>query len=319
MAVSVKQNIEFSNNVYKISTDEAVSTYKIKDKTGEGRMTCFHVLPGIDLMFNDFHMQSCFSCVNIKTDMVCIDYCKEGRVEYELGKRSYLYMKEGDFHITDIKRHTGKFSFPLNHYHGISICIYIHEASKMLEEILDGIPVDLNDFKTKFCVADKPFIQHASDAVQRIFHDLYNIPDKIRIPYFKIKVLELIMLLSEEKCPKGGKEPAYFSKTHVKSTKEMLDFLIENVESRYTLDELSERFGIPLTSMKNCFKGIYGTSIYSYLRVYRMQTAADMLRKTSQSITTIAANVGYSNPGKFSVAFKKVMGVPPMEYRKTVV
>ena len=319
MATSIDQKINFGNNVYKISADEAISIYKMKDETGEGMMTCFHVLPGIDLMYNDFHMQSCLSCVNAKADMICIDHCREGRIEWELSKGSYLYMQEGDLRITDKKLHNGKFSFPLSHYHGITICIYINEARKTLEKILGGIPVDLSDFKTKFCSADKPFIMRESDSVHRIFYDLYNIPDKTRIPYFKIKVLELIMFLSEAKLPRGGKEHPYFSKTHVKNTKEMVNFLVENVESHYTLNELSEKFCIPLTSMKNCFKGIYGTSIYSYLRVYRMQTAAYMLRKTSQSITTIAANVGYSNPSKFSAAFKKVMGMPPMEYRKRLV
>ena len=29
-----------------------------------------------------------------------------------------------------------------------------------------------------------------------------------------------------------------------------------------------------------------------------------------------AGMVGYENPGKFSAAFKKIMGMPPLEYRK---
>ena len=45
------------------------------------------------------------------------------------------------------------------------------------------------------------------------------------------------------------------------------------------MDELAERFQISLTGMKTCFKEIYGDSMYSYLRRYRMNVAATMLRQ----------------------------------------
>ena len=317
--MSIERKMNYAGNVYKISADEQISIYKMEDETGEGTMTCFHVLPGIDLIYNDFHMQSCLPYLDAKAGMVCIDHCREGRLEREFRKGSYIYMQEGDLQITDGNHYDGRYSLPLSHYHGISVCIHIHEAKKTLEKILGGIPVDLAEFKSKFCSGDKPFIMRASDSVQHIFYDLYDTPDKTRMPYFKIKVLELILFLSGAKVSERGEERPYFYQTHVKSTKEMLKFLKKNVESSYTLDELSEKFDIPLTSMKNCFKGIYGTSIYSYIRAYRMQTAAYMLRTTNQSITTIASNVGYSNPSKFSAAFKKIMGMSPIKYRKTFV
>ena len=306
-------------NIFKISGDENVSVYKMQDETGEGTMTCFHVLPGIHLLYNDFHMHSCLSHMKTKTDMICIYHCREGRIEWELGKGAYVYMREGELQITDRKQHNWKFGFPLNHYHGISVVICIKEAQKTLSGILGGIPVDISAFKNKFLTTDLPFIMRASDSVQRIFFELYNLSGKNRIPYFKIKVLELLLFLNEVAVPEEGNERPYFPKTHVETTKTMVKFLVDNIENHYTLNQLSERFDIPLTSMKNCFKGIYGTSIYSYIRAYRMQAAAYMLQGTNQSVTTIAANVGYSNPGKFSAAFKTIMGNSPSKYRKTLV
>lgn len=58
--------------------------------------------------------------------------------------------------------------------------------------------------------------------------------------------------------------------------------------------------------MKNYFKGVYGTSIYSYMRSYRMQVAALMLQETNENITVIAGKVGYENSSKFASAFKKL-------------
>lgn len=84
------------------------------------------------------------------------------------------------------------------------------------------------------------------------------------------------------------------------------------------MDELAERFQISLTGMKTCFKEIFGDSMYSYLRRYRMNVAATMLRQDSQKgIAEIAGAVGYESPSKFATAFRQVIGQTPMEYRKS--
>ena len=40
-----------------------------------------------------------------------------------------------------------------------------------------------------------------------------------------------------------------------------------------------------------------------------------LVRDENREIREIASCVGYENPGKFSVAFRSVMGVSPAEYR----
>ena len=58
------------------------------------------------------------------------------------------------------------------------------------------------------------------------------------------------------------------------------------------------------------------TSLYAYLREYRLQTAQKLLAETDASIAEIAHRVGYENPNKFSSAFRQVFGMTPTEYRK---
>ena len=58
--------------------------------------------------------------------------------------------------------------------------------------------------------------------------------------------------------------------------------------------------------------------MYSYLRRYRMNVAATMLRQDSKKgIAEIARAVGYESPSKFATAFRQVIGQTPMEYRKS--
>ena len=72
---------------------------------------------------------------------------------------------------------------------------------------------------------------------------------------------------------------------------------------------------ITLTTMKKCFKAVYGTPIHSYVKDYRIHAAADLLRQTGLSIAEISEKVGYSNQSKFTESFKQRMGGTPLAYR----
>ena len=91
---------------------------------------------------------------------------------------------------------------------------------------------------------------------------------------------------------------------------------MEHLDQRITLPELSARFRIPLTTMKQNFKTVYGDTIGAYIQSYRMQKAMFLLQETNQSIIEIAGQVGYQNASKFSEVFRQFAGATPTEYRK---
>ena len=80
--------------------------------------------------------------------------------------------------------------------------------------------------------------------------------------YLKVKVLELLLYLGTEKIQNTQVKVPYFAHTQVKKVKEIQKYMVSNLRQHYTLEQLSEQFDIPLTSMKACFKGVFGCSIY---------------------------------------------------------
>ena len=102
----------------------------------------------------------------------------------------------------------------------------------------------------------------------------------------------------------------------IRVIKEIHAFLVEHFEEHYTIDELSERFGMSPTVMKKCFKGVYGDSIYSYMKTYRLQVAERLLKESDLTVGEIAAKAGYLNPNKFTSAFRAEYGMPPTAYRR---
>ena len=85
-----------------------------------------------------------------------------------------------------------------------------------------------------------------------------------------------------------------------------------HLDENFTQEELAERFDISLTTMKQCFKTVYGSTIATWLLQYRMNHAAVQLKSDKeQSIADLAGMVGYDSPSKFAIAFRKVMGMSP--------
>ena len=92
--------------------------------------------------------------------------------------------------------------------------------------------------------------------------------------------------------------------------------LTEHLDQRFTIDELSKRYLINTSTLKEVFKAVYGLPIASYMKEYRIRQAMKLLRDTDTTIADIAAQVGYETQGKFSKAFKDVVQVLPTQYRK---
>ena len=313
-------HIDYGENVEVVVCTEDCQVLKLRDETGEGMMTTHLVFPGVFLMYNDFHLSQCYSGFQTDVEMLAIDHCREGRIQHEVVKDAYGYLEPGNLRVDSRKQHTGQFYLPLNHYHCVGVSFQIEVAAKALPEQMRDFSVDLYALRDKYCGGDHhQYIIPSDPAIEHIFSELYHVPSKIRKDYFKIKVLELLLYLDALELPEHREDRPYFYKGQVEKIKAIQAFLTENPAANYTVEELAERFDIALTPLKSCFKSVYGSPIFTYMRDYRMNLAASLLRKnTSLSVSEISGQVGYDSPSKFAAAFRQVMGKTPLEYRKSL-
>jgi AraC-like DNA-binding protein len=267
-------------------------------------------------MYNDFHIERNSSRVIPRVDMFCIDHCREGRIEWELDNGNCMYQVPGILQFDTREKHTRNFNCPLRHYHGLTISFFIDEAQESLSAALEGFTVDLHALRKKFCPKGWPCAMAVDTMPDFHFETLYNMHEHIRHRLSRIKILELLLHLEIVPAKNEFIERLYFRKTQVDKIKAIERFMTVHPEIHYTLEELSDRFKISSTSINRCFKGVYSSSVYAYMRTWRMNAAAVMLRQTSESIIAIAGDLGYDNASKFSSAFRDVMGKTPSEYRK---
>lgn len=304
---------------------EGFAVFQLENNTGAGIVTVYDVFPGIRLSYNDIHMSYVTDHDNIPiadtADILEINHCREGRFECELRNGECAYLGEGDLSVNVMSPILKASRFPLAHYHGVSLLIDVPRASRSLDAVsavLGTVPIDLCAMKRRL-LADRPyFIMRGTESVEHIFSELYGAPDTMKESYIKLKSMELLMFLSvAESDPNGSRR--YFYKTRVDAVKAIHRYMTAHMDKPFTLESLSERFGIPLTAMKTCFKSVFGTPIQTYMREYRLQAAAVMLRETGDAIADIAAKAGYDSHARFSSAFKSVFGASPTDYRKVAV
>lgn len=310
----------YDTKVQTLAENETSHILQVQNDSGDGLMSFYTVFPGIFLLFNDFHMRQCQSQFIAGQDMFCIDHCREGRIEQEIANGAYLYMSSGDIFFDVRKSGGGHVEFPSSHYHGVSVAFILDEADKGLQACVADFPVKIADLKDKYCDGRMNMVLPAEAGLERIFASLYSVPSQIRLPWFRVKIQELLLYLYALELPKEGADRPYFYRDHVEKTKAIHALMTKNLSEHFTLEDLSKRFDFPMTAMKTCFKNIYGDTIFSYMRSYRMNQAAVLLRHNREmSVLEIASKMGYESPGKFSTAFKTIMGCSPLSYRKKVV
>ena len=251
--------------------------------------------------------------------MFIITHCQEGRIEFEYKNGEYLYLASGDLSIQKNTENIRHRYCPLSHYHGVSVAIDMNRVPRCFSCILDDVFVSPEELEMKFC-SEKPYsIMRENISIEHIFSELYSVPENIRKGYHKVKVLELLLFLSGLEYKGESEERRYFSRSQVTAAKEAKKYLLAHLDEHITITELADMLGISSTSLKICFKGVYGDTINGYITNCKMQKAASLLKNTDKSVLEIAGIVGYNNGSKFAGAFRRVMNKSPNEYRKSLV
>lgn len=102
----------------------------------------------------------------------------------------------------------------------------------------------------------------------------------------------------------------------------MIDNVISDIREHYlediSLTSLSAKYNTSMSHLSKMIKETLKMNFSDYIAILRIQRAKELLRDDSMSIQEIAEIVGYNDYFYFTKVFKKVEGISPSKYRKSI-
>ena len=155
-------------------------------------------------------------------------------------------------------------------------------------------------------------------AANRIFNQILNYPyqGQFKRLYFESKTLELLTHTLEQIIALPN-DSLFTESTALDNAPihQARDILIHNLEKPPSLIDLAKKTGINKNKLNNGFRQVFGTSVFEYLRIYRLERAKLLLETQKRNVTEVALEVGYAQQGSFTRAFKNHFGTNPSDHR----
>jgi len=148
-------------------------------------------------------------------------------------------------------------------------------------------------------------------------HQVFKCPYQgfTRQLYFEGKVLELLAHLMVAFHPENLS--ILRSQLRPEERQQVLQArttLIDNFKQPPSLLELSRKVGLNDYKLKIGFRQVFGTTVFGYLRQYRMEYARQLLEEGKMSVTEVSYSVGYCSLSHFAKVFSRQFGTKPGFY-----
>ena len=232
------------------------------------------------------------------TDYICI-YCIDGSGTIELGKQIFALERGEIFFIPPAVPH-----------------IYHSNASKPWSILWIHFQMDAtNTFDLPFKKVIRIKSREKNALLQRYFIDLFDAGEAAASPKrlaYLSQLLQLILTTVSylEEDLASDPQQTYLHKA--------IQFMLEHLREDITLEDLCRHLKISSSYISAIFNRYTGKSPIDYLIDMRVEQACRLLKLSDMKIYEIAKRVGYHDQYYFSRTFKKKMGIPPKDYRKTV-
>ena len=152
---------------------------------------------------------------------------------------------------------------------------------------------------------------YAQEAIQHHAYDYLLKP---------IKEEELDRILRNISAESGGEPIKEDQEIH--APERMIDCVIREIRNHYTEDiqltTLASKDSVSIARLSTDIKKKLGMNFSDYVTQLRIQRAKELLSDESMSVSEIAEIVGYNDYFYFIKVFKKVQGISPSKYRKTL-
>lgn len=135
----------------------------------------------------------------------------------------------------------------------------------------------------------------------------YNSNDRYAIDY----LLDLLATIHEDKFSKGRTNLKFSS-----YVKKSIEYSLENYDSNISIQSICDILNINKSYFCKKFKQETGYTFSTFLNILRIEKSKKLLTFSDSSLLDISISVGFNSQNYYTMVFKKLNGITPLEYRK---
>lgn len=158
-----------------------------------------------------------------------------------------------------------------------------------------------------------------TSAMQMTVHQILYCPYQglMRRFYLESKALELLTLYfcQFQEQHSVAKAATTLKADDIECIHQAKDILIANFDNPPSLMELARQVAINDYKLKQGFRQVFGTTVFGYLRNYRLEQARYLL-SSGHKVMDVTHKIGFADRSHFAAAFRKKFGLNPSEYAK---
>lgn len=188
----------------------------------------------------------------------------------------------------------------------------------LLEGQFDQIPANLRVIVEG---SDKYYYKRTGTitaSMQMTIHQILNCPynGPAKRMYLESKALELIahQLAQVTFIEFSRKNHVVLHPNDIERIHDAKGILVRNMENPPSLLGLALQVGLNDTKLKRGFRQIFGTTVFGYLQLKRLERARSLLEERNMNVSEVAATVGYSSLSYFAKVFTQHFGTKPSFY-----
>ena len=256
---------------------------------------------------------------NIGKDYIQFHFCLKGYSNFLFNEGSYVFNVENENSILLYNPHK---ELPINlvlnsESQVLSILISIKKFHSLFSSEADQISFLNNENAGNKLYKEKKIGPMIAIVLNQMYQQSMDLT--MYTLYLRGKVFELMSLyFSKDKEMDIEQCPFLADDNNIKKIKLAKEIIISRMMEPPTLVELAKEVDISLKKLKQGFKQVYGSSVFSFLLDYKMQVSKRLLSSGKYNVNEVALKIGYSTATHFINAFKKKFGTTPKKYLMSI-
>lgn len=319
------------NNVQSVRDSNCTEISKLPNQVCDGLSQRWQLRPGLSLMVHDLKFRE-KAVVSQKTSgsttTLGMSFCVEGKIRGRSSNaKQAIQLQAGQASLGILRSADRTIEYAAKRLLLVHLHIQPEAIGLADREMMKQLPRPLGRAIAKCDSADY-FQTHTmttvmSATVQQLLNCPYRgLPQRL---YLEGKATELISLYFDQilsnhhyRTASSDLSPDLASGLREEEVDRIFyarDILLSQAANPPKLMELAHQVGINDRKLKQGFRQVFGTTVFGYLHIYRMQQAHQLLLLPKATIASVSQRVGYTSPEAFSVAFRRTFGISPKAYQ----